>query len=1436
MTTKLLYVGMHWDYGDPARGESFEHWNFHESLKSFASKHDWQFLHYDFMHRGLELGQDAMTQELYDLCLRERPDVLFAVMFDFHRDPRLDVFKRISDLGCVTVHWFCDDHWRFEKYSQYVAPYFDLVTTTANSALPKYRQIGLASKVIKSQWACNHELYRPQDIPADIDVSFVGMNHGNRQEVLASLGEQGLPIEIYGYGWPDRPRVSFPEMTALFSRSKINLNLSNSSVMTGQQIKGRNFEVPACNAFLLTAQADNLEEYFVPDKEVVVYQDEGDLLEKARFFLAHDDLRQDIAKAGYRRVLAEHTWHHRFTAIFQVAGLLPLRGTSAYDPISSVPFSRPAIPGEHGVVRAILEGIKEADPMRGEALQLRRHASDLADANCVRVSIVIPCYKQAHFLREAVDSVVGQSFPDWECLIVNDGSPDNTSEVVRQLIAEYPDKRIKLLEKSNGGLASARNYGIKASRGNYILPLDADDRLHECFLEKTVQVLDESPSVSIVYTDLQQFGASHHVIRPIEFTPSVLPYQNHLNYCSLYRREVWDVVGGYNPNMKRGYEDWDFWVGCVEKGLVARRIPEALFHYRIKEQSMYTESLKFDQELRAQIILNHPSLYKPAEIQQAAMLLGHNDSHGQSEWPLVSVIVPTYNRPEMLAKALESICGQTYSNIEIIVINDAGSCVEHVIEASAARDRTTYIRLATNQDRAAARNAGIKLASGKYIAYLDDDDLYYPDHLSTLVAELESSAFKVAYTDAHRIHHKAVGTDYVEAGRDLPYSYDFDCDRMLYENYIPILCIMHERSCLEDTGLFDESLPVLEDWDLWIRLSRKYDFLHVKKVTCAFSWRQDGSSTTSSRIPEFWKMQEHIYEKYRAFALGKPGVQKRQAQNREWIAEQRKNLHSPPPVTSLTSIVILTLNKLEVTRLCLDSVFRHSRGFEVIVVDNGSTDGTVAYLQALAAVHPNLKLVLNRINRGFAAGCNQGIAVAGGDYVLLLNNDTVVSDGWLDGLLAVAAQNGVGLVGPRTNSIIGPQIVENTGYDARTLEGFDSYAQTWRETHRGQAWDTSRVIGFCMLIARDVIERIGGLDTNFGTGNFEDDDYCLRAMLAGFKIRIANEVFIHHFGSVTFRDQQINYSDLMAKNWGLFKSKWGIPATRRPEEGYQAVELLKVQFDSALHAVPIFASQGEMAELPDRRAYNVLLCEPDTARCSKAIRAYLEAFPEGTDVALHVLAPDRVEEVHGLILEVLEDLGCDPERIPDISLLNAPSDALDLPAYLRSAQLVIGSQMVVEGARDMGIPAFKDPEPEGLRVALESFAQLNWRELSVPIVDAKPHRWLVATATNWEEPLADFLRSIRPDQPVSLLLQVPPNQSESTFEAVSDWLGGEGYDLDAIPDISILDSRECSTVALFKSATAVISSGDPLTRSIGEALGIRCVEKVAELLPELTGG
>jgi glycosyltransferase involved in cell wall biosynthesis len=241
------------------------------------------------------------------------------------------------------------------------------------------------------------------------------------------------------------------------------------------------------------------------------------------------------------------------------------------------------------------------------------------------VSVVIPCYKQAHFLAEAVESVVTQTFTDWEIVIVNDGSPDDTSEVAKRLIAKHPGKQIHLLEKSNSGLPGARNAGMRAASGKYLLPLDADDKIKPTLLAKLVPILDNRPKVGFAYSHIQHFGEIDTEFPLPDFDRATLIAKDNIAcVCALVRRSAWEQVGGYNEAMREGYEDWDFWIGCVEHGWDGYCLHEPLFLYRKSGRTMLSDANQKRERLIAQIVQNHPKLYSETPRQSATDILARH--------------------------------------------------------------------------------------------------------------------------------------------------------------------------------------------------------------------------------------------------------------------------------------------------------------------------------------------------------------------------------------------------------------------------------------------------------------------------------------------------------------------------------------------------------------------------------------------------------------------------------------------------------------------------------------------------------------------------------------------------------------------------------------------------------------------------------------------
>jgi len=276
------------------------------------------------------------------------------------------------------------------------------------------------------------------------------------------------------------------------------------------------------------------------------------------------------------------------------------------------------------------------------------------------------------------------------------------------------------------------------------------------------------------------------------------------------------------------------------------------------------------------------------------------------------------------------------------------------------------------------------------------------------------------------------------------------------------------------------------------------------------------------------------------------------------------------------SVVVVTYNCLEETTVpCLESVLGKTvwPDLEVVVVDNNSSDGTPGYLQGLAARDSRIRCVLNGENRGFAGGNNDGVRVATGDSIVLLNNDTIVTEGWLERLLApLEGDPSVGLAGPVSNAVGNEQKIHCAGLSPGEImkEG-----RLWTAMSGGDRFETDRLGFFCVATRRDVWERVGPLDEGFGLGFYEDDDYCLRVRRAGYRLLCVEDVFVYHKGSGTFDKSPEKTRELLKGNRERLERKHG--ARYRPRH------LRDRQFD----LLEEYADRGERDGFDDRLRFKI---------------------------------------------------------------------------------------------------------------------------------------------------------------------------------------------------------------------------------------------------------
>jgi GT2 family glycosyltransferase/tetratricopeptide (TPR) repeat protein len=293
------------------------------------------------------------------------------------------------------------------------------------------------------------------------------------------------------------------------------------------------------------------------------------------------------------------------------------------------------------------------------------------------------------------------------------------------------------------------------------------------------------------------------------------------------------------------------------------------------------------------------------------------------------------------------------------------------------------------------------------------------------------------------------------------------------------------------------------------------------------------------------------------------------------------------------SIIIPVCNNEGLTKACLESVYANSRDCEIIIVDNGSK---------IPWIGPE-KIIRNEQNRGFPIACNQGIREACGQVIVLLNNDTIVSPLWLERLDAHFVN--YDLVGPLTNFISGPQQIF---INPPVLPaGVPFFADQIYQKNVGRSMPFYRLVFFCVAIKRAVIEKVGLLDEEFTPGNFEDDDYCMRAIEAGFRLGIANDVFIYHKGSATHKSENIEYAKLLQRNFAIFQTKF-------PAEKY--TELKKKSTENC----------AGNSRLPKRSLSLVMVCKNEELGIFKAITS-AKPYVDEIVVAIDNKSVDKTEAI-----------------------------------------------------------------------------------------------------------------------------------------------------------------------------------------------------------------
>ena len=316
---KILCVFGQHNYGNSERGLSYEYVNFIPALRKLG----YEVSLFDSWNKSLYKDFSDLNHQLLCKVQNEDPDIIFSVLMGY------EIWMETFDLirkgsNAALINWATDDSWKYDQFSHFVAPLFDVYATTYSSAMLKAKADGFDNLVL-SQWAANSAAMA-EPLPAAecrYDVSFIGTAYGNRKKWIQALKERGIEVTCFGYGWPAGP-VNAEEIPYIMRASKLSLNLADSGLVLdggrpvrSRQIKARVFEVPGAGGLLMTEPADQMEEYYCYGNEIVLFDSVDDLVEKIRHLLVHSDERDAIAKSGFYRTQKEHVYEERFGPLLE---------------------------------------------------------------------------------------------------------------------------------------------------------------------------------------------------------------------------------------------------------------------------------------------------------------------------------------------------------------------------------------------------------------------------------------------------------------------------------------------------------------------------------------------------------------------------------------------------------------------------------------------------------------------------------------------------------------------------------------------------------------------------------------------------------------------------------------------------------------------------------------------------------------------------------------------------------------------------------------------------------------------------------------------------------------------------------------------------------------------------------------------------------------
>jgi glycosyltransferase involved in cell wall biosynthesis len=436
------------------------------------------------------------------------------------------------------------------------------------------------------------------------------------------------------------------------------------------------------------------------------------------------------------------------------------------------------------------------------------------------ISIIIPVHNGAKFIQKAIDNILSQQYPAIEIIMVDDGSTDNSREVIESLAVD-----VRYFYQPNSGPAAARNRGIRDVSGEYIAFLDVDDLWPEKNLELLMSELSSDPELEVIRGFAQLFTEDEYGCREFLGSPKE-SFQNYIG-AGIYRKSAFEKVGLFDPELRFG-EDGDWFNRAVERRIKMKRLEEITLLVRRHEGNM-TKGKSLVELNTLKVFKKKLERKRTGKADETSLEIETRPS----ETPLISVIIPVYNGAAFINDAIHSIFDQDYRPLEVIIIDDGST--DNTAEIVELSDYPVKYFKQERKGAAAARNKGLELATGKYVAFLDADDVWEVQKLSrqyAIISDKPKISAVIGHTFKMPMSQKieSLGGDFAE-------------------NKIFVLSVgagLFRKSAFTKVGNFDETLQCNEDIDWFLRAREAELQIIIHKEVVQF-FRMHGKNISNNQ-------------------------------------------------------------------------------------------------------------------------------------------------------------------------------------------------------------------------------------------------------------------------------------------------------------------------------------------------------------------------------------------------------------------------------------------------------------------------------------------------------------------------------------------------------------------------------------------------------------